>query len=46
MKDVYNIIIVTGLFLIGILIISEVPLWIKKRSKAKKENTKIEGEKN
>ena len=40
-----EVIIVTGLILIGILIIGEVPIWIKKQAKAKKENAEIEGEK-
>ena len=45
MEGVYNLIIGTGLFLIGILFIAEVTGGIKKISTAKKENAKIEGEK-
>ena len=45
MEGVYNLIIGTGLFLIGILFIAEVTGGIKKISTAKKENAKIVGEK-
>ena len=45
MEGFYNLIIGTGLFLIGILFLAEVTGGIKKISIAKKENAKIEGEK-